>query len=312
VRSALKNKALSSSAKLASNALWQVRAARFPAKFRLSQVRHLIAGLLIFLELSLGTAAQPANQSPEVRDQAWGVLSEGLLHEHASHRMVAVQALSLMTKNRAAERFATRALNDKDAKVRAAAATTLGQLKASRAIPALRKALEDDHVAVVLASAHSLYLLKDKGAYDIYYALMMGDRKSSSGLVQAQLDRLKDPKQMMELGFQEGLGFVPFGGMGYQAFKELTRKGGSQARAASARFLAHDPDQISEDALLQTALADSSEEVRLAAIDALAERGNPRCIERMTKNLHEEKTAPRYRTAAAILHLADIQKGTKK
>jgi HEAT repeat protein len=282
-------------------------------RFSPSHSWHFIAGWLLFVVLAVGLVAEePRAQPSDIREKAWGVLSEGLLHDHASHRLVAVQALSLMAKNRTAERFATRALRDKDAKVRAAAATTLGQLDAYRAIPALRKALGDDQVSVVLASAHSLYLLKDKSAYDIYYAVVMGDRKSNSGMVQAQLDRLKDPKQMMELGFQEGLGFVPFGGMGYQAFKELTRKGGAQARAASARFLAHDPDQISEDALLQTALADKSEEVRLAAIDALAERGNPRSIERMAKNLTDEKTAPRYRTAAAILHLQDLQKTAKK
>jgi len=268
--------------------------------------------LLIILALSTALAAEQGSPPPDIRDQAWAILTEGLRHNRASHRMIAVQALSLMQHNRPAERFATRALNDQDAKVRAAAATTLGQLNASRAIPALRKALGDDQVPVVLASAHSLYLLKDKSAYDVYYAVLMRDRKSSSGLVQAQLDRLKDPKQMMELGFQEGLGFVPFGGMGYEAFKELTRKGGSQARAASARFLAHDPDQISEDALLQAALADSSEDVRLAAIDALAERGDPHCIERLARNLNDEKTAPRYRTAAAILHLGEVEKRKKK
>ena len=286
-------------------------AACVPAKFSSSRSR-LIPGLLIFLAFSATLAAEHAAEAPDVRDQAWAILSKALGDDRASHRLVAVQALSLMRKNRTAERFATRALNDKDAKVRAAAATTLGQLNATRTIPALRKALGDDQVSVVLASAHSLYLMKDRSAYDIYYAVMMRDRKSSGGLVQAQLDRLKDPKQMMELGLQEGLGFVPFGGMGYQAFKELTRKGDAPARAASARFLAHDPDPISEDALLQTALADSSEEVRLAAIDALAERGNPRCIERMARNLTEEKTAPRYRTAAAILHLEDMQKRPKK
>lgn len=282
------------------------------ATFRSLFCPALIAGLLLGLAISLPSAAEQASAAPDVRAQAWAVLHEGLRHGHASHRTLAVQALSLMQKNRTAERFAALALDDKDARVRAAAATTLGQLNATKEIPALRKALEDDHVSVVLASAHSLYLLKDKSAYEIYYAIMMGDRKTSSGLVQAQLNRLKDPKQMMELGFQEGLGFVPFGGMGYEAFRELTRKGGDQARAASARFLAHDPDQISQDALLQTAVADKNEQVRLAAIDALAERGNPRCIEGMAKNLTEEKTAPRYRTAAAILHLLDIQKRLKK
>jgi HEAT repeat protein len=257
-----------------------------------------------------GAETQPA--TPDVREQAWTVLNEGLRHERASHRTIAVQALSLMSRNRTAERLALRALDDKDPKVRAAAATTLGQLKVVAAIPALRKALEDEQIAVVLSATHSLYLLRDKKAYDIYYAILMKDRKTSDGLLQSQLDRLKDPKQMMELGIQEGIGFVPFGGMGYEAVRELRKRGESSARAASARFLAHDPDQISEDALMQTALADSSEEVRLAALDALAERGDPRCIERLARNLGEDKSAVRYRTAAVVLHLGDLERRTKK
>ena len=205
-----------------------------------------------------------------------------------------------------------RALKDRDIKVRASAATTLGQLHARQAIPALRQTLQDPEIVVVLSAAQALYLMKDPSAYEIYYAILMGDRKSSDGLLQSQLDRLKDPKQMMQLGIQEGISFVPFGGMGYEAFRELKSHNGDNARAAAARFLARDPDQITEDALLQTALADKNEEVRLAALDALAERGDPKCIERLAKNLTEEKSAVRYRTAATILHLGDLEKHPKK
>jgi len=205
-----------------------------------------------------------------------------------------------------------RALQDHDIKVRASAATTLGQLHARQAIPALRKTLQDPQIVVVLSAAQALYLMKDPSAYDIYYAILMGDRKSSDGLLQSQLDRLKDPKQMMQLGLQEGISFVPFGGMGYEAFRELKSHNGASARAAAARFLARDPDQITEDALLQAAVADKDEEVRLAALDALAERGDPKCIERLAKNLNEDKSAVRYRTAATILHLGDLDKRTKK
>ena len=275
----------------------------FHRKFSYSAV------FLIFFVIPAG-ASEP--QSPDIREQAWSILNEGLRNEHASHRQVSVQALSLMAKNRTAERLAMRAIRDKDANVRAAAATTLGQLHTVSSIPALREALQDSEVVVVLSAAQSLYLMKDKSAYEIYYAILMRDRKSSEGLLQSQLDRLKDPKQMMEIGLQEGLGFVPFGGMGYQAIKEIRKSGNSSARAASARFLAKDPDQITEDALLQSALADSSEEVRLAATDALAERGDPKCIERMAKNHTEDKTAVRYRTAAAILHLGDLERAKKK
>jgi HEAT repeat protein len=266
----------------------------------------------VTLLFTIISAAETQPASPDVREQAWAVLTEGLKHDHASHRMIAVQALSLMPRNRTAERFAMRALQDHDIKVRASAATTLGQLHARQAIPALRQALQDPEVLVVLSAAQALYLMKDPSAYDIYYAILMGDRKSSNGLLQSQLDRLKDPKQMMQLGLQEGISFVPFGGMGYEAFRELKSHNGADARAAAARFLARDPDQITEDALLQSALADKNDEVRLAALDALAERGNPKCVERLAKNLTEDKSAVRYRTAAAILHLGDLEQRPKK
>jgi len=266
----------------------------------------------VTLLLTIMSAAEVTPATPDTREQAWAVLNEGLKHDHASHRMIAVQALSLMAKNRTAERLAMRALQDHDIKVRASAATTLGQLHARQAIPALRETLQDPQIVVVLSAAQALYLMKDPSAYDIYYAILMGDRKSSDGLLQSQLDRLKDPKQMMQLGLQEGISFVPFGGMGYEAFRELKSHNGASARAAAARFLARDPDQITEDALLQAAVADKDEEVRLAALDALAERGDPKCIERLAKNLNEDKSAVRYRTAATILHLGDLDKRTKK
>ncbi len=258
------------------------------------------------------TAQEKAAPALDVREQAWSVLMEGLRDPRASHRAVAVQSLSLMPNIRRATQLTTRALDDKDFHVRTAAAMGLGQLNASSAIPALRKALDDPEISVVLAATQALYMLKDKAAYDVYYAILMKDRKSSNSLMQAQLDRLKDPKQMMQLGFQEGVGFVPFGGMGYEAFREITHGSGSAVRAAAARFLASDPDQISEDALVQAAVADNNEGVRLASLDALAQRGDPRVIGRLAKNLDEDKSAVRYRTAAVILHLSSLEQRKKK
>lgn len=116
---------------------------------------------------------------------------------------------------------------------------------------------------------------------------------------------------MMQMGFEEGISFIPFGGMGYEAWRELHRHPDVNARAVAAGLLAHDSDQITEDALMQSALADKDEAVRIAAVDALADRGDPKCIERLAKNLTEEKSAVRYRAAAAILHLSDLERRTK-
>jgi len=212
-----------------------------------------------------------------------------------------------MPGDRRAVRFAVGALHDKNFNVRAAAVMTLGDLHERSALPELHTALKDPEVSVALAAAHSLYLLGDKDAYQIYYAILMGDQKSSDGLVQAQLDRLKDPKQLLQMGVEEGIGFVPFGGMSYEAYRQLRSHGDSGARVAAAHILANDPDQVTEDALMQTALSDKNELVQLAALDALAERGDPKCIERLALNLENAKSSVQYRTAAAIIHLSDVQ-----
>lgn len=209
-----------------------------------------------------------------------------------------------MRHDHKAVEFAEQALDDRDRHVRAAAAETLGQLQSSSSIPKLRGALHDPEILVVLAAAHSLYLLKDRSAYPVYYAILMGDRKGSEGLVESQLDRLRDPKQLMQLGFEEGVGLVPYGGMGYEAYRQIRGHDASPVRAVAARSLARDPDPVSEDALIQVALSDKSVPVRLAALDALSERDDRRSIERLMKNLSETELAVRYRTAAVILRLS--------
>lgn len=262
----------------------------------------------VFNMCSQGDATVPVSPS----DQAWGVLRDGLREEKASKRTEAVKALSLIRGERQASSYALRALNDKHADVRAAAASTLGQLHSRRAIPALREALSDKEIPVVLAAAYALYTLHDKYAYSIYYAILMGDKKAGEGMVQAQLDRLKDPKQLATLGIQQGLGFVPFGGIGYDAFRAASKKDAAPVRAVAARLLARDPDPVSRDALVQIALADKSELVRQAALDALAERGDPRCVEMLRRNLEDEHQAVRYRTAAAIIYLESLRRTGKK
>jgi HEAT repeat protein len=262
----------------------------------------------------VGAVSRAEEKTPEagLTDQAWAVLHEGLTSDKDARRVESVRSLSLMRHDRKAIKFAERALDDRDRHVRAAAAATLGQLGSYGSIPKLKAALNDREIAVVLSAAHSLYVLKDKSADGIYYALLMGDRKSREGLVESQLDRLKDPKQLAQLGFEEGIGFVPFGGMGYEAYRQIRGHDPSPVRAVAARSLARDPDPVSEDALIQVALVDQSELVRLAALDALSERNDRHSIHRLAKNLSEPKLAVRYRTAAVILHLSASESRRRK
>jgi HEAT repeat protein len=290
---------------------------RIPAAARIA----ILALLLSSLPVAQGESSQPQASGPappqspahavgdepsivELQEKSWLILQSGLHSKRVAQREEAVKAISLLQGNRQAVRFALRALRDKNSRVRAAGAATLGELNAQGTIPALRAMLSDKDAAVMLASAHALYLMKDPTAYEIYYAILMGDKKTSAGMIQAQVDRLKDPKQVAQMGLQEGIGFVPYAGMGYEAYRQLLKHDSSPVRAAAARFLALDPDSTSEDALIQVALADKNTIVREAALDALAQRSDPKCIERLAVNLDETKYPVRYRTAATIIRLA--------
>ncbi|HEV2696853.1 MAG TPA: HEAT repeat domain-containing protein, partial [Terriglobales bacterium] len=130
--------------------------------------------LIIFClsAISIFTFAEEAKQDP--REQAWQILRTGLEEKKAPERAVAVQALSLLPGNRRATTFAITALHDKNAEVRTAAAVVLGQQHARSAVSELKQALTDSEITVVLAAAHSLLLLKDPAAYDVYYAVLIG------------------------------------------------------------------------------------------------------------------------------------------
>jgi HEAT repeat protein len=250
--------------------------------------------------------SQPAADeppAPDLQEKAWQVLQSGLHSKKVVQRTEAVKALSLLAGNRQAVRFSLRAMRDKNPHVRAAAASTLGELHATNTIPALKASLSDKDPSVMLAATHALFVLRDPVAYEIYYAILMGDKKTSVGLIQSQLDRLKDPKQVAQMGFEQGIGFVPYAGMGYEAYRQLKKSKDSPVREAAARYLALDPDSISEDALIQVALTDNNMFVREAALDALAEKNDTTCIGRLANNLDDDKYPIRYRTAATIIHL---------
>lgn len=252
------------------------------------------------IDLEAETTSKP------VRVQAWDLLLSGIKENSTSKRATAVRVLSLLTGESRAVTLAGHALTDSKAEVRAAAAIALGELHAKSAIPKLEEALSDKEPLVALAAAHSLLTMKDTLAYEVYYEILTGERKGSKGLVGGQLETLKDPKKMALLGFQEGIGFVPFAGMGYTAIRTIVKDDSSPVRAAAAKVLADDPDSATEDALVKAATDEKHELVRIASLDALARRGNPGVIDRIAPALSDDKDSVQYTAAAAIVHLSDI------
>ena len=211
----------------------------------------------------------------------------------------------MLTGNTEAEKAAVQGLHDEKSNVRLAAAAALGSMHAERAAGNLEEALGDSEPSVVLAAANSLLLLHDDVGYDTYYEVLTGEKRANKGLIKEQLDTLKDKKKMAQLGFEEGIGFIPFAGIGYEVFKTVTRNDSSPLRAAAAKKLAHDPDPDAAEALVK-AVGDKNLVVRAAALEAIALRGDPSLLPKVIAALDDDKDLVRFAAAACVAHLSGL------
>jgi HEAT repeat protein len=246
------------------------------------------------------------------KDEAWAVLKGGLTSKDTGDRAVAVHLLGTLQGDALASDLALKALKDEKPEVRSAAADSLGQLKTKSAITVLTNIINNDHEpSVVIASARALVALDDPLGYGVFYAVLTGEKKSGGGLLEEQKKMLKDPKKVAQFGFEQGIGFIPFGGLGLNVIRTLTKDDVSPVRAAAAKILANDPD-IKSLAALEKATDDDSWLVRAAAIDAIRLRRDPSVLPTLGVRLADEKPVVRYAAAAAIIHLYDIGKTKKR
>jgi HEAT repeat protein len=239
-------------------------------------------------------------------EKAWRILREGFEDANSERRAKAVRALGLLSGSAEAEKAAVQGLKDEKANVRSAAAAALGSMHAEQAAGNLEEALWDSEPSVVLAAANSLLLLHDDVGYDTYYEVLTGEKRANKGLIKEQLDTLKDKKKMAQLGFEEGIGFIPFAGIGYEVFKTVTKDDSSPLRAAAAQKLAHDPEPDAADALIKAA-SDKSVTVRAAALEAVALRGDPSLLPKIRAALDDDKDLVRFTAAACVVHLSGLR-----
>ena len=243
---------------------------------------------------------------PNPREQAWRLLESACTSDKTTNRATAVLVLGLIPNNKRSAELAEKALTDSKPEVRSAAAAALGEMRSRASIPKLRAAFDDQDPFVVLAAAHSLDLMHDNSAYEVYFEVLNGERKAGKGLISSQASLLHDPKKMAALGFEEGIGFVPFAGIGWGAIKVITKDDTSPVRAAAAKVLARDPDPATTEALID-ATGDKSWIVQTAALEALAKRGDRSALRTVEKYMSDEKDAVKYTAAAAVLRLGAIK-----
>jgi HEAT repeat protein len=249
------------------------------------------------------------SQAP--REQAWQILERACAGDKTMDRSTAILVLGLIPNDSKSARLAEKALTDDKPDVRVAAAAALGEMKSRASISKLKGAIEDPDPAVALAAAHSLDLMHDNSAYEVYYEVLNGDRKAGRGLMASRASLLHDPKKMAELGFEQGIGFVPFAGIGWGAIKAIRKDDASPVRAAAAKVLAKDPDPATTKALID-ATGDNSWIVQAAAIEALAKRGDPSALPAVERYMTDEKSAIKFTAAATVIHLCSIEEGNKR
>jgi HEAT repeat protein len=265
----------------------------------------LFISTFLFVVPSFVSAQSPVEQS-------WSTLQAGADDKSADQRIATMRVLQLIPGNAKAVTMAEKGLQDKEADVRGAAALSLGAMGSKSSIPALAAvAKADKEGAVVLAAAKALIQLGDERGYSVYYAVLTGQRKSGESLVggeEKQLnDLLRNPKQMEEMAFEQGMGFVPFGGIGLQAFNTIhaSETKGPILKATCVKILAKDPDARTEKALI-TATADKEWLVRAAAYDALARRGHAEVLPDLAAGLKDDREEVKLTAAAAIVHLSTM------
>lgn len=103
-------------------------------------------------------------------------------------------------------------------------------------------------------------------------------------------------------GIEQGLGFIPFAGVGYSVFEGVTKDDASPVRAAAAQKLIRDPDPRTAEALTKAA-ADPKWLVRASAVDAIAKRGDPALLSAVRPLLDDSNETVRFVAAAAIVRL---------
>lgn len=266
--------------------------------------------LIVLAIIALATLASAQNQDPQ--QLAWSILQAGVTNSSSQQRVSAVTALALITADPKAVTMAETGLKDKDPDVRQAAASALGRLKASSSIPALQDALKDESPAVIMAAAQSLVEMNSEEGYDTYYAVATGEMKSGQGLVASQEAKLNqlvhNPKDMAETAFEQGIGFVPFGGIGFGAFKAIRDSGNNATvvKATAIKMLAKDPDPRSGKALI-AATANDQWVIRSAAYDALARRGDRSLVSQMALGLTDQQIVVKLTAAAAIAQLSALR-----
>ena len=151
--------------------------------------------ILVLIVVAPWLETTPISSAESGKEVAWNLIRSGVQSTSTDERVAAVRVLGLLKDDQNAGGLAEHALVDPKPEVRSAAATALGQMGSTASIPKLRQTLSDKEISVVLAAARALQGMNDKAGYEVYYEILVGERKGSEGLIEEQTEILHDPEE---------------------------------------------------------------------------------------------------------------------
>ena len=266
------------------------------------------------LMLLTTTLALAQTKSSDTVQRCRSMLDEAAHDGNPDVRIGAAEALSLVgVKDNALESLAPM-LDDHDVSVRIAVVVTLGDFKDNRALPLLKKALQDPVPEVDFAAAKVLYHLHDPEGVQFLLEVVSKESKASSSFLsnekRSALRMLHTPtKLFIYIGIQAA-GFAPVPGLGFglSSAQGILSDPDSSARAASLLLIGSSLDPTLADAV-GSALSDKEWSVRAAAVHLVAMHPFPGFRQNLVSLLDDNKEAVRLRAAAAYIRL---QHETKK
>lgn len=269
---------------------------------------------LASLLLSAVAVCAPAQQSQI--DQARSTLRDGLESNDFTVRVQAIQAAGLIGPNEILRQRIEKFLDDKKVEVRIAAVHTLGDLKSTASIPALKNCLkQDDTPEVRFAAAKALYTFHDpegeKWLLEIYHE----DEKATSGVLHSQARKFFGNFHSLESSttfiVTSGLGYVPVpgAGQGFSAVVDLLADPDLSPRATALLLLGRNKDPQS-DLLIRQGLTDKDWSVRASAAQLIAYTARRDLSQRLIPLFSDKNAKVRLRAAGAYLHLAVLAKNS--
>ena len=250
----------------------------------------------------------PPGRVQECRD----ILNKALKDKNPDTRKQAAVALSLAGSVEPYPTELEALLDDKDIEVRLAAIASMSDLKNSRTIPALHRALNDEVPEVSFAAARLLWALQDPEGKKALLAILSGETKASSGYFAKQkreaLRMMHTPKTMFLFAVKTGAGFAPVPGLGegISSMQALLSDPSVSGRATAALLLEKEQDPQTL-AALKEALGDKDWSVRASAVHALVLRDQPDFEADIAPLLDDKSEPVRLRAAAGYLRLEMVK-----